>query len=56
MTRDDILRQIAEARQSMQELARLYPGCFTADGKPIVASAHFPRAQSTPQPPGPAGD
>jgi hypothetical protein len=42
MTRADILRQIAEARASLAQLAKLYPGCFDKHGKPIVASARFP--------------
>ena len=42
MTRADFIRQAAEARKTMQELARLFPGCFHADGRPIVASAHLP--------------
>lgn len=33
MTRADFMRQAAEARKTMQELARLFPGCFTADGR-----------------------
>lgn len=47
MTRDDFIRQAAEARKSMQELARLFPGCFHSDGRPIVASAHLPTLQET---------
>jgi len=48
MTRSDFLRQAAEARKTTQELARLFPGCFHADGRAIVASAHFPWAQEAP--------
>ncbi len=47
MTREDFIRQAAEARKTMQELARLFPGCFHADGRPIVASAHFPTLKET---------
>jgi len=48
MTRADFIRQAAEARKTMQELARLFPGCFHADGRAIVASAHLPRSESAP--------
>lgn len=41
MTRADFIRQAAEARKTMQELARLFPGCFTADGRAVVAEARL---------------
>ena len=41
MTRADFIRQAAEARKTMQELARLFPGCFHADGRAIVAEARL---------------
>ena len=49
MTRADFIRAQAEARKTMQELARLFPGCFDANGKAIVASAHFPRIGGAPK-------
>lgn len=45
MTRADFIRQAAEARKTMQELARLFPGCFHPDGRAIVASARLPTLQ-----------
>lgn len=42
MTREQILAQMADARRQMERLAKLYPGCFDANGKPIVASARLP--------------
>lgn len=36
-------RQIAEARKTMDQLRKLYPGAFDENGKAIVATAHFPR-------------
>lgn len=47
MTRADFLRIQAECRKSMQKLARLYPGCFDANGKPIVATLTLPRMTPT---------
>lgn len=47
MTREDFLRQAAKARETMEVLAKLFPGCFHPDGRPIVASAHFPRLPQT---------
>lgn len=41
MTREDFTRQAAEARKTMQGLARLFPDCFHADGRPIVAEARL---------------
>lgn len=41
MTRADFIRQAAEARKTMGELARLFPGCFHADGRAIVAEARL---------------
>lgn len=32
-----------ECRASMCELAKLYPKCFTKDGKPIMATLTFPK-------------
>ena len=43
MTRAQILRQIREARRTMKQLAKLYPGCFDKHGKPIVAVLSFPK-------------
>jgi hypothetical protein len=42
MTQSGLLRQVAEARKTVQELARLHPSCFDSEGHPIVASAHLP--------------
>lgn len=42
MTRAQILAQIADARRQMQQLAKLYPGCFDKQGRPIVAVARLP--------------
>lgn len=41
MTRADLLRAAAEARATMKQLAKLFPGCFHADGRPIVAEARL---------------
>lgn len=41
MTREDFFRIQAEARATMQALAKIYPGAFTPDGKPIVAEARL---------------
>jgi hypothetical protein len=43
MTYEQIMRQIREAQKSMAILAKLYPGCFDANGKAIMASASFPK-------------
>lgn len=43
MTYEQIMAVIAEAQQSMQALAKIYPGCFDEHGRAIVATAHFPR-------------
>lgn len=43
MTRAQIMKQIAEARRSMRQLAKLYPGAFDKNGRAIVAVAAFPR-------------
>lgn len=42
MTREQLLRQIESARRQMQELAKLYPGCFDKRGRPLVAVARLP--------------
>lgn len=42
MTRDDLLSMQAECRAAMLELARLFPACFHADGRPIVAELRLP--------------
>lgn len=41
------MRQIEESHKTMQQLAKMFPGCFHADGSPIVASAHLPRLPDT---------
>jgi hypothetical protein len=41
MTRAEFIRQAAEARNTMQALARMFPGCFHADGRAIVAEARL---------------
>ena len=43
MTRDQILRCVAEARTSMLALAKLYPAAFDKDGRPLVAALTFPK-------------
>ena len=50
ITREAILRQIAEARASLAQLAKLYPGCFDKHGKPLVASARFPTTSQEQKP------
>jgi len=42
MSRADFLKQAAEARKTMQELAKLFPGCFHSDGRPIIAELRWP--------------
>lgn len=42
LTRDQLLKQQADIRRNFAELARLYPGCFDANGKPIVATLRPP--------------
>lgn len=42
MTHADFLRVKAEARATMEQLAKLFPGCFHADGRPIVAELRLP--------------
>ena len=42
MTRAQILRQQREARRTMKQLARLYPGAFDKQGKPRVAVLRWP--------------
>jgi hypothetical protein len=44
MTRDQILRQIREARRTMRQLAKLYPGAFDKQGRPIVAVLRWPKS------------
>lgn len=38
MTLEQIKRQQREARKTMRQLAKLYPGAFDSKGKPIVAT------------------
>lgn len=47
MTLEQLLRQIESARRQMQELAKLYPGCFNKQGRPIVAVARLPLPNDT---------
>jgi len=42
MTQADFMRQKAEARATLAQLAKLYPGCFDAQGRPIVATLRLP--------------
>lgn len=42
-----LLRQAEDAAKTMAALAKLLPGCFHADGTPIVASAYLPRLPDT---------
>jgi hypothetical protein len=42
MTREQLLRQQRMARKSMAKLAKLYPGAFDKDNKPIVATLQLP--------------
>lgn len=42
MTRAQLLRQIADARRQMRQLAKLYPSCFDKQCRPIVAVARLP--------------
>lgn len=46
MTRKQILRQIAKARRNVRRLAKLYPGCFDEQGRPIVATLRLPAGGS----------
>lgn len=43
ITREQLMRQIEESHKTMQELAKMFPGCFHPDGRPIVAVACLPR-------------
>lgn len=47
MTREQLLRQIESARRQMQELAKLYPGCFDKRVRPLVAVARLPLPKDT---------
>lgn len=47
ITRAQIMRQIQESHDTMLALAKLFPGCFHADGRPIVAVARMPRLPDT---------
>lgn len=47
MTLNQIVRQIAEARRAMEQIAKLYPGCFDAQGRPIVATLRLPPHPTT---------
>ena len=38
LTKQDILRVQKECRDSMKQLAKLYPGAFDRNGKPLVAT------------------
>lgn len=54
MTRADLLRQSADARKTMQALARLFPGSFHTNGRAIVAEARMLPplpVQARPKPP-----
>ncbi len=42
ITREQMLASIAEADAKCKELAKLFPGCFTPDGRAIVAVAALP--------------
>lgn len=41
----DFIRIQREARQTMEQLAKLYPGAFDKNGKPIVATLTFPKVK-----------
>ena len=45
LTRKKLLKQISEAQRNIRRLAKLYPGCFDAEGRPLVAAATFLGAQ-----------
>lgn len=47
VTLEQLMRQIEDSHKTMQELRKLFPGCFHADGRAIVASAHLPRLPGT---------
>jgi hypothetical protein len=42
LTLADILRVQREARETMRQLAKLYPGAFDKNGKPLVATLRLP--------------
>lgn len=48
ITRERLLAQIATARRDVAKLRKLYPACFDAQGRPIVAVAAFPRLPKEP--------
>ena len=37
MTREDFIRQQQQCREEMLAIAKLYPECFTKEGKAIIA-------------------
>jgi hypothetical protein len=49
MTLADILKQQADARAMMQQLAKMYPHCFDSRGRPIVASTAASARQQEPK-------
>ena len=42
-TQADFIRIQREARQTMEQLAKLYPDAFDKNGKAIVATLTFPK-------------
>jgi hypothetical protein len=46
MTRAQLLRQLREARRTMRQLAKMYPGAFDARGRPIVAVLRLPALEN----------
>lgn len=42
MIAEKIARMQADIRRDFKALAKIYPGCFDASGKPIVAELRFP--------------
>ena len=44
-TKADLIRIQREARQTLKQLAKVYPETFDHNSKPIVATLAFPQAQ-----------
>jgi hypothetical protein len=46
MTPEKLTRMQAEIRREFKALAKVYPGCFDAAGKPIVAELRLPTVRA----------
>ncbi|SHN40398.1 hypothetical protein [Rhizobacter sp. OV335] len=46
-SREWFIEQAHRSAENVEQLRKAFPGCFDANGKAIVASAHLPRRSTT---------